>query len=100
MLTYDPDDRIPIELALSHPYLKQLHFPDDEPTTQPVSAYDFDFEKYSLSKDDFKDLMFDEIMLYHSDEAAFKYIKEKEANPGGALHLKYGHRLRKAFKEQ
>jgi len=42
--------------------------------------------------------MFDEIMLYHSDEAAFKYIKEKEANPKGALHLKYGHRLRKAFK--
>lgn len=64
-----------------------------------MSAFDFDFEKYSLSKEDFKDLMFEEIMLYHSDDAAYKYIKEKEANPDGALHLKYAHRLRKAYKE-
>ena len=54
--------------------MKALHFPDDEPTTTPVSAFDFDFEKYSLSKDDFKDLIYDEIMLYHSDEAALAYV--------------------------
>ena len=70
MLTYDPEDRITVKEALEHPYLKALHFPDDEPTTQNVSAYDFDFEKYSLSKEDFKDLIYDEILLYHSDEAA------------------------------
>jgi hypothetical protein len=39
-----------------------------------VSAFDFDFEKYSLSKEDFKDLIYEEIMLYHSEEAALKYI--------------------------
>ena len=61
MLTYDPVDRITIADALKHPYLKQLHFPDDEPTTTPVSAFDFDFEKYSLGKDDFKDLIYEEI---------------------------------------
>ena len=44
--------------------------------------------------------MYDEIMLYHSDEAAFKIIQEKEVNPRGVLHPKYGHRLRKVFKEQ
>ncbi len=71
MLTYDPEDRITVEQALAHPYLKQLHFPDDEPTTDPVCAFDFDFEKYSLSKEDFKGHMYDEKMLYHSDEAAF-----------------------------
>ncbi len=75
MLVYDPEDRITVEQALAHPYLKQLHFPDDEPTTEPVSAFDFDFEKYSLSKEDFKDLMYDEILLYHSDEAAIQYIE-------------------------
>ena len=80
--------------------MKALHFPDDEPTTQPVSAFDFDFEKYSLSKDDFKDLIYSEIMLYHSDEAALSYIKAKEANPGGALNTTYGHRLRKAYKDK
>jgi len=66
-----------------------LHYPDDEPTTEPVSSFDFDFEKYSLSKEDFKDLMFDEIMLYHSDEAALNYIKKKKEHPQGMLHLKY-----------
>ena len=98
MLTYDPDDRITIAQALEHDYLKALHFPDDEPTTQPVSAFDFDFEKYSLSKDDFKDLIYEEIQLYHSDEAALQYIKQKEEYPSGALHMRYGHRLRKAYK--
>ena len=98
MLTYDPEDRITVADALKHEYLKQLHFPDDEPTTELVSPFDFDFEKYSLSKDDFKDLMFDEIQLYHSDEAAFNYIKQKKENPEGALHLKYGGRIRKAYK--
>ncbi len=34
MLTYDPDERISVVDALGHPYLKQLHFPDDEPTTE------------------------------------------------------------------
>ena len=70
MLTYDPEERITVQKSLEHPYLKQLHFPDDEPTTDIVSAYDFDFEKFSLTKDDFKDLIYEEIMLYHSDEAA------------------------------
>ena len=100
MLTYDPDDRITVEQALEHPYLKQLHYPDDEPTTQPVSAFDFDFEKYSLSKEDFKDLMYEEIMLYHEDEAAQQYVWAKEANPDGALHKKYSHRLRRAYQGQ
>lgn len=100
MLTYDPDERISVEDALGHPYLKQLHYPDDEPTTEPVCAFDFDFEKYSLSKEDFKDLMFDEIMLYHSDEAAFQYIENKKKFPDGMLQQKYGTRLRKAYKKE
>ena len=99
MLVYDPEDRITVNDALAHPYFKQLHFEDDEPTTDPVVAFDFDFEKYSLSKEDFKDLMFEEIMLYHSDDAAYKYIENKKAYPDGMLNLKYQSRLRKAFKD-
>jgi hypothetical protein len=41
--------------------------------------------------------MFEEIMLYHSDESARVYVENKEANPEGALHKKYKHRLRKAY---
>jgi hypothetical protein len=42
--------------------------------------------------------MYEEIMLYHSDEAAFQYIKSKKEHPNGSLHLKYGSRIRKAYK--
>lgn len=98
MLVFDPEERISITDALAHPYLKQLHFPDDEPSTEFVSAYDFDFEKFSLSKDDFKDLIYEEIMLYHSDEAAFEYIKNKRQYPEGMLHLKFGNRYRRAYR--
>ena len=65
-----------------------------------MSAYDFDFEKFSLSKEDFKDLIFEEIMLYHSDEAAFDYIKNKRQHPEGSLHLKYGNRFRRAYRSK
>ena len=34
MLTYDPEDRISVEEALAHPYLEQLHCPEDEPTAE------------------------------------------------------------------
>ena len=67
MLTFDPENRITIEDSLAHPYMAQLHFPDDEPTIDPVSPFDFDFELYSLKKEDYKDLIYDEIMLYHDE---------------------------------
>jgi mitogen-activated protein kinase 1/3 len=31
MLKFDPSKRITVEEALNHPYLKDLHFEDDEP---------------------------------------------------------------------
>jgi serine/threonine protein kinase len=68
MLTFDPKHRISVDDALKHPYLAALHCPEDEPVTEPVSAHDFDFEIYSLRKEEYKDLIYEEIMLYHSDE--------------------------------
>lgn len=68
MLTFDPKKRITVEDALSHPYLGALHCPDDEPVTTPVSAYDFEFEIYDLKREDYKDLLYEEVMLYQSDQ--------------------------------
>ena len=68
MLIFDPRRRISVDKALEHPYLANLHLEDDEPVAEPLSAFDFDFEIYDLQKDDFKDLIYDEIMLYHSKE--------------------------------
>lgn len=64
MITFDPNKRITVDEALSHPYLSALHCPGDEPTTDPVSAYDFDFEIYDLKREDYKELLYEEVMLY------------------------------------
>lgn len=35
MLAMDPSERITVEEALRHPYMADLHDPDDEPTALP-----------------------------------------------------------------
>ena len=77
MLTYDPNQRITVEQALQHPYLERLHFEEDEPTGEPVSDFDFDFELFSLKIPEFKKLMFEEIELYHDDEKREEYERTK-----------------------
>jgi serine/threonine protein kinase len=49
MLAFDPSSRITVEEALSHPYLAQLHFPEDEPESDPVPRFDFEFESQLMS---------------------------------------------------
>jgi serine/threonine protein kinase len=86
MLVFDPTKRISVEEALNHPYLAELHFPDDEPTTEPVSAFDFDFEIYDLKGPDYKDLLYEETMLYHSEEKRQEYESNKLKYPEGILN--------------
>ena len=65
-----------------------------------MSAFDFDFEIYSLKKEDYKDLIYDEIMLYHDEEAVKSYLKHKQEFPEGVLFKKYGKdRIKKKFKK-
>jgi hypothetical protein len=100
MTSFDPLERITIDQALEHPYMAQLHFPDDEPVTECVSAYDFDFEIFSLKKEDYKDLIYDEIMLYHDKKQAAASEKAKNDFPGGVLMERYGkERIRKKYRK-
>ena len=69
MLVFDPEKRITIEEALKHPYMSKYHDSEDEPSGEPVSAFDFDYELFSLRTQEYKELLFDEIRLYHNEEA-------------------------------
>ena len=89
MLTFDPLKRITVNEALQHPYLKELHDEEDEFTTDVVSAFDFDFEIYDLNKHEYIDLLYEEVLLYHSDEVLKQYMGEKKQYPDGILHQKF-----------
>jgi len=69
MLIFDPKKRITVDEALKHEYLNKLHVEDDEPASETVSAFDFDFELYNLSTEEYKELIYKEIMLYHEEGA-------------------------------
>ena len=100
MLVFDPEKRITVEQALKHPYLAELHCEEDEPTGEPVSHFDFDFEFYSLHASEYKELIYEEIMLYHEEEAVQRYIQLKSESPDGILQFRYGKdRLREMYKK-
>ena len=89
MLIFDPAKRMTIDEAISHKFFNDLHWEEDEPTTHPVDAFDFDFEKYDLAIDETKDEILEEIRLYHSSKAQKKYIAHRKKYPNGMLHVKY-----------
>ena len=41
MLKFDPDKRNTIDEALKHPFIKDLHDPNDEPIASKVDIFDF-----------------------------------------------------------
>mmetsp|Transcript_17266 Transcript_17266/g.12340 ORF Transcript_17266/g.12340 Transcript_17266/m.12340 type:complete len:81 (-) Transcript_17266:58-300(-) len=80
--------------------MAQLHYPDDEPTMPPVSPFDFDFELYSLKKEDYKDLIYEEIMLYHDEAMVKQYMKDQKDHPEGVLFKRYGKdRIKKKYRK-
>jgi mitogen-activated protein kinase 1/3 len=79
MLVFNPQKRITVEEALEHPFMKELHVPDDEPTSEPVSKFDFLFEEdEDNSVEDIKSLILDEVMLYVNPQHYENYIFEKK----------------------
>ncbi|XP_068136167.1 mitogen-activated protein kinase 7 [Hyperolius riggenbachi] len=63
MLRFDPRERISVCEALRHPFLSKYHDPDDEPECVP--AFDFDFDKKILTKDQIKEAIIAEIESFH-----------------------------------
>lgn len=75
MLVFSPKDRISIEEALAHPYLADFHDPEDEPTRSPVDVKEFEFEHEQLNKEQLKDLIYEELLLYNFKEKEEEYKK-------------------------
>jgi len=65
-LTFDPKKRMTVEEALEHPYLAAYHDPEDEPAVTPLEPdyFEFDLHKDDLSKDQLKELLYNEVMAF------------------------------------
>ncbi|KLO13704.1 CMGC/MAPK protein kinase [Schizopora paradoxa] len=66
-LTFDPKKRITVEDALAHPYLEAYHDPEDEPVAPPLDPefFEFDLHKDDISREQLKELLYEEIMSYN-----------------------------------
>ncbi|KAG5398406.1 hypothetical protein IGI04_020220 [Brassica rapa subsp. trilocularis] len=65
LLAFDPKDRASAEDVLSDPYFSGLSNSEREPSTQPISKLEFDFERKKLTNDDVRELIYREILEYH-----------------------------------
>jgi len=63
MLVLDPDYRITAADALEHPYLRQYHDPEDEPTAEAV---DLSFEKFDLGISEWREYVWTEIVAFEA----------------------------------
>lgn len=65
LLAFDPKDRPTAEEALADPYFKGLAKVEREPSCQPITKIEFEFERRRVTKEDIRELIFREILEYH-----------------------------------
>ena len=51
--------------ALADPYFKGLAKVEREPSCQPITKMEFEFERRRVTKEDIRELIFREILEYH-----------------------------------
>ncbi|XP_039071127.1 mitogen-activated protein kinase 16-like isoform X2 [Hibiscus syriacus] len=65
MLAFEPKDRPTAEEALADLYFKGLAKVEREPSAQPVTKMEFEFERRRITKEDVRELIYREILEYH-----------------------------------
>ncbi|KAJ4968261.1 hypothetical protein NE237_014962 [Protea cynaroides] len=65
MLAFEPKDRPTAEEALADPYFRGLAKVEREPSAQPVTKMEFEFERRRIMKEDVRELIYREILEYH-----------------------------------
>ncbi|KAK6117283.1 hypothetical protein DH2020_048977 [Rehmannia glutinosa] len=101
MLAFDPKDRPTAEeviavgcQALADPYFRNLARVEREPSAQPVTKMEFEFERRRITKDDVRELIYREILEYHP-----KMLKEflEGAEPTGFMYPSAVDKFKKQF---
>ncbi|GFS36351.1 MAP kinase 19 [Actinidia rufa] len=82
LLAFDPKDRPTAEEALTDPYFKGIAKVEREPSCQPISKIEFEFERRRVTKEDIRELLFREILEYNP-----QLLKDYMAGNEGANFL-------------
>ncbi|KAF4106920.1 hypothetical protein G5714_012910 [Onychostoma macrolepis] len=70
MLRFDPRERVGACQALEHPYLSKYHDADDEPVCVP--AFDFEFDRQPMGKEQIKEAILAEIQDFHKKKQGIR----------------------------
>ncbi|XP_021680413.2 mitogen-activated protein kinase 15 isoform X2 [Hevea brasiliensis] len=94
MLAFEPKDRPTAEEALADPYFKGLAKVEREPSAQPVTKMEFEFERRRITKEDVRELIYREILEYHPN-----MLKEylEGAEPTGFMYPSAVDHFKKQF---
>ncbi|KAI3469499.1 hypothetical protein Pfo_026162 [Paulownia fortunei] len=94
MLAFDPKDRPSAEEALADPYFRNLARVEREPSAQPITKMEFEFERRRITKEDVRELIYREILEYHP-----KMLKEflEGAEPTGFMYPSAVDKFKKQF---
>jgi serine/threonine protein kinase len=74
-LRFGPDRRSDVIQLLEHPYVAQLHCPDDEPGREPLDASEFEFERRKVDIKTLREEVFVEALKYHPQRRE-QYLQE------------------------
>lgn len=78
-LYFDPDKRLTIEEALDHEFFEKIRDKGEEISSEKISRYDFVFEDQDIEEiTELRQLILDEIMLYHDDKFYAEYLLSKK----------------------
>lgn len=58
LLRFDPNERITVNDALRHPFFEGFSDPDDEPTGELITRFDFEFEFFDLKTTEYRELIY------------------------------------------
>lgn len=94
MLAFEPKDRPSAEEALADPYFRSLANVEREPSAQPVTKMEFEFERRRITKEDVRELIYREILEYHP-----KMLKEflEGTEPTGFMYPSAVDQFKKQF---
>lgn len=64
-----------------------LHIEEDEPTRDAIDPLDFEFEEHNLTMQQLKDLLYEEILLYHYKDFYQSYETKKKNKQSLITHI-------------